>query len=187
MNYFANNLKHLRKIFGETQDDLAELIFTGKSTISNYENSTRFPEENVLNKIAKHYQVTLEQLLYSDLTDIPSYLDIITNIDEEAIILFNRIIPLFKLKDSLTSKEYKEAFELHMKLMRGSLAERETVNISFLIDVYVEAIGNYDKPIFLLNYLSLLFTCCIDYCSVPDIKTIDSEQVKSFFKDRLQE
>lgn len=184
MNYFANNLKHLRKIFGETQDDLAELIFTGKSTISNYENSTRFPEENVLNKIAKHYQVTLEQLLYSDLTDIPSYLDIITNIDEEAIILFNRIIPLFKLKDSLTSKEYKEAFELHMKLMRGSLAERETVNISFLIDVYVEAIGNYDKPIFLLNYLSLLFTCCIDYCSVPDIETIDSEQVKSFFKTK---
>lgn len=183
MDYFASNLKHLRKIFGETQEDLADFLFTSKSAISNYENGLRFPDEDVLNKISKHYQVTLSQLLNEDLTVTPSLFDYIKGLDEDSCHLLNRIFIPFKLKDSLTSKEYKKAFEEHLKLLYGSIEEKETVDIGFIIDVYEESIGNYDKPIFLLNFLSFYFLIGLCFLNTSD-DTLDLEQLKSYLRTK---
>lgn len=183
MDYFASNLKHLRKIFGETQEDLADFLFTSKSAISNYENGLRFPDEDVLNKISKHYQVTLSQLLNEDLTVTPSLFDYIKGLDEDSCRLLNRIFIPFKLKDSLTSKEYKKAFEEHLKLLYGSIEEKETVDIGFIIDVYEESIGNYDKPIFLLNFLSFYFLIGLSFLNTSD-DTLDLEQLKSYLRTK---
>lgn len=183
MDYFASNLKHLRKIFGETQEDLADFLFTSKSAISNYENGLRFPGEDVLNKISKHYQVTLSQLLNEDLTVTPSVFDYIKSLDEDSCHLLNRIFIPFKLKDSLTSKEYKKAFEEHLKLLYGSIEEKETVDIGFIIDVYEESIGNCDKPIFLLNFLSFYFLMGLSFLNTSD-DTLDLEQFKSYLRTK---
>ena len=181
MDYFASNLKHLRKTLGETQDDLADFLFTSKSAISNYENGIRLPDEDVLNKISKHYQVTLSQLLNEDLTITPSLFDYIKGLDEDSYHLLNRIFIPFKLKDSLTSKEYKKAFEEHLKLLYGSMEEKETVDIGFIIDVYEESIGNCDKPIFLLNFLSFYFLMGLSFLNTSD-DTLDLEQLKSYLR-----
>ena len=183
MDYFASNLKHLRKIFGETQEDLADFLFTSKSAISNYENGLRFPDEDVLNKISKHYQVTLSQLLNEDLTVTPSVFDYIKGLDEDSYHLLNRIFIPFKLKDSLTSKEYKKAFEEHLKLLYGSIEEKETVDIGFIIDVYEESIGNCDKPIFLLNFLSFYFLMGLSFLNTSD-DTLDLEQFISYLRTK---
>jgi immunity repressor protein len=183
MDYFASNIKHLRKIFGETQEDLADFLFTSKSAISNYENGLRFPDEDVLNKISKHYQVTLSQLLNEDLTVTPSLFDYIKGLDEDSYHLLNRIFIPFKLKDSLTSKEYKKAFEEHLKFLYGSIEEKETVDIGFIIDVYEESIGNWDKPIFLLNFLSFYFLMGLTFLNTSD-DTLDLEQLKSYLRTK---
>lgn len=183
MDYFASNLKHLRKSFGETQEDLADFLFTSKSAISNYESGLRFPDEDVLNKISKHYQVTLSQLLNEDLTVTPSVFDYIKGLDEDSYHLLNRIFIPFKLKDSLTSKEYKKAFEEHLKLLYGSIEEKETVDIGFIIDVYEESIGNYDKPIFLLNFLSFYFLMGLSFLNTSD-DTLDLEQFISYLRTK---
>lgn len=183
MDYFASNLKHLRKSFGETQEDLADFLFTSKSAISNYESGLRFPDEDVLNKISKHYQVTLSQLLNEDLTVTPSVFDYIKGLDEDSYHLLNRIFIPFKLKDSLTSKEYKKAFEEHLKLLYGSIEEKETVDIGFIIDVYEDSIGNYDKPIFLLNFLSFYFLTGLSFLNTSD-DTLDLEQFISYLRTK---
>lgn len=183
MDYFASNLKHLRKSFGETQEDLADFLFTSKSAISNYESGLRFPDEDVLNKISKHYQVTLSQLLNEDLTVTPSVFDYIKGLDEDSYHLLNRIFIPFKLKDSLTSKEYKKAFEEHLKLLYGSIEEKETVDIGFIIDVYEDSIGNYDKPIFLLNFLSFYFLMGLSFLNTSD-DTLDLEQFISYLRTK---
>lgn len=183
MDYFASNLKHLRKSSGETQEDLADFLFTSKSAISNYESGVRFPDEDVLNKISKHYQVTLSQLLNEDLTVTPSLFDYIKSLDEDSYHLLNRIFIPFKLKDSLTSKEYKKAFEEHLKLLYGSIEEKETVDIGFIIDVYEESIGNCDKPIFLLNFLSFYFLMGLSFLNTSD-DTLDLEQFKSYLRTK---
>lgn len=183
MNYLASNLKHLRKSFGETQEDLADFLFTSKSAISNYESGLRFPDEDVLNKISKHYQVTLSQLLNEDLTVTPSLFDYIKGLDEDSYHLLNRIFIPFKLKDSLTSKEYKKAFEEHLKFLYGSIEEKETVDIGFIMDVYEESIGNCNKPIFLLNFLSFYFLMGLSFLNTSD-DTLDLEQLKSYLRTK---
>lgn len=48
MNYLPSNLKHLRKSYGETQEELANALHLEKSTISQYENGSRKPDEEIL-------------------------------------------------------------------------------------------------------------------------------------------
>ena len=84
----------------------------------------------------------------------------------------------------MTSKEYKEAFEEHLKLLYGSIEEKETVNIGFIMDVYEESIGNCDKPIFLLNFLSFYFLIGLSYLNISDDDTRDSEQFISYLRTK---
>lgn len=71
MNYLASNLKHLRKSYGETQEELAKALYLEKNTISQYENGSRKPVEETLKGIAKRYGVTIDSLLYEDLSFFP--------------------------------------------------------------------------------------------------------------------
>lgn len=55
MNYLASNLKHLRKSYGETQEELANALHLEKSTISQYENGSRKPNEiQKLSELLRH-------------------------------------------------------------------------------------------------------------------------------------
>ena len=64
------NIKSLRNAYGETQEELGAAIFVEKNTISSYETGTREPKKDTLSAIARHFMVSLEELLYSDLSDI---------------------------------------------------------------------------------------------------------------------
>ena len=73
-NRFAENLKSLRKAWGETQKKLAEAIAQGpafsESSISQWESGKKKPNSDALLRIAKHYHVTADQLLYEDLSQM---------------------------------------------------------------------------------------------------------------------
>lgn len=51
MNYLASNLKHLRKSYGETQEELAKALYLEKNTISQYESGSRKPDEETLKEL----------------------------------------------------------------------------------------------------------------------------------------
>ena len=66
-NYLSQNIKSLRKAFGESQMDLAFAIgLKGPTTISNYESGRRSPDREMIKRIAEHYRITEEELLYVD-------------------------------------------------------------------------------------------------------------------------
>lgn len=60
---FAERLKTLRKQRGLRQKDLAHLLGLAQTTIANYEQNTRFPDERTLHKIADYFNITLDYLL----------------------------------------------------------------------------------------------------------------------------
>ncbi len=60
---FASQLKLLRKKRGLRQADLADAIGVAQTTIANYEQHARFPDETILLKIANHFNVSLDYLL----------------------------------------------------------------------------------------------------------------------------
>ena len=60
---FALRMKTLRKEYGYTQSDVANLLEIGQTTIANYENGSRVPDIAKLSKIADLYQVSVDYLL----------------------------------------------------------------------------------------------------------------------------
>jgi methanogenic corrinoid protein MtbC1 len=63
MNIFGNQVKKIRKERGLRQKDLAEILKVAQSTIANYEQGIRFPDEAMLRRLADIFGVTVDYLL----------------------------------------------------------------------------------------------------------------------------
>jgi len=63
MKTFGSRLKELRDDIDVTGDELGKVFHVTKVAISNWENRNRFPDEDMLNKIADYFNVTLDYLL----------------------------------------------------------------------------------------------------------------------------
>ena len=59
----AANIRRLRMEHNETQQELGEFLGYGATTISNYESGYRLPDVETFIAIAKHYEVSLDQLI----------------------------------------------------------------------------------------------------------------------------
>ena len=62
----ADKLKNLRKSFGMTQDDIAELLDMSRTSFSKYENGATVPPLNVLRKLSAIYNVPIEFLIHDE-------------------------------------------------------------------------------------------------------------------------
>ena len=69
-NRFGKNLQHVRKIYGETLQDVGTILGYGATTIKNYESGNRQPDPITLQILAKHYGKPVDELLYSDLSEL---------------------------------------------------------------------------------------------------------------------
>lgn len=71
MATFGDILSELRKDKGLKQADLAKILFVSAGTISNYENSTHFPDVEKLMEIADFFHVTTDYLLGRSSSPLP--------------------------------------------------------------------------------------------------------------------
>ncbi len=69
MNYFQANLKYLRKSKSLTQGDLANKISVNRPKIGSYEEGRAEPKFETLQNISHFFQVSLDDLLESDLSE----------------------------------------------------------------------------------------------------------------------
>lgn len=60
---FGQRIKHLRENKNMTRDDLANKLNISYSTISKYETNVRFPDQEMLVKLADLFNVTTDYLL----------------------------------------------------------------------------------------------------------------------------
>lgn len=133
----GKNIKALRNAHGESQEKLAEAIYVEKTAISNYESGRRVPDKNIIASIAKYYMVSIEELLYSDLSGLGS---IAVNPD----ILWKHIdivFPIICSEIALENNYFKQAFNLHKEVFE-QLKNLNLDNIdkfSDCVDKYYEA------------------------------------------------
>lgn len=70
----GQNIKNLRERKGLTQQELAVRVDVAQSTVANWESGRREPDINILIRIAKLFNVTLDELVMKELTPpIPMY------------------------------------------------------------------------------------------------------------------
>jgi transcriptional regulator with XRE-family HTH domain len=63
MSSFGQQLRGIRKDRGLRQKDLAEALQVAQTTIANYEQGARFPDETTLHRLADFFGVSLDLLL----------------------------------------------------------------------------------------------------------------------------
>jgi transcriptional regulator with XRE-family HTH domain len=63
---FNEKLQELRKQRGMTQEELAQVLYVSRTAISKWESGRGYPNIESLKAIAKHFSVTVDELLSSD-------------------------------------------------------------------------------------------------------------------------
>lgn len=62
----GENIRRIRLLHEETQAELGEIIGYGATTVANYESGKRLPDLITAYAIARHYQITVEELMRSE-------------------------------------------------------------------------------------------------------------------------
>lgn len=90
-NHIGENIKEMRLSMGITQAEFASKINVTKSSVSAYENGSRFPSYDVLIKIAQLFRVSTDNLLgYSNKFNVD-----VTGLTTEQRNMINAIIEAF--------------------------------------------------------------------------------------------
>lgn len=63
MSTFGDRLKKIRKEKKLRQKDLAQVLGVAQTTVANYEKNMRFPDQHILNRMARDLNVSLDYLL----------------------------------------------------------------------------------------------------------------------------
>lgn len=173
-NQLGRNIQHLRKIHGETLDELGKAIISAKSTVKGYENGSRKPDLEKMQLLASHYNKSVDELLYTDLTGLDS-VEMDLNSSEHMIELFNIIIPLFTSEEAMENKAFKKGYELSQSLL-NSFAKAEILSgntIVRIFEAYAEAVDTSESPEALAN---LMWTIFVWWSQLYDTKELLSMQ-----------
>lgn len=71
MEFFNKNIKYLRNKYNMSQSQFGKIFNKASNTITQWENGTRQPKIDLLVKIAEYFNISLKELMDTDLT-IPS-------------------------------------------------------------------------------------------------------------------
>jgi len=168
----GNNILALRELHQQSQEELAHAVGrTGKTVVSNWETGRSLPDDRILSAIARHYNVTVEELMYSDLSCLAFDA---RYTDPEFLIKF-----AFNLFDTVSSEEalkndsFKKAYKLDTAIINIifdeasdediELLSQELPNVRDLWDIWEKCLLSYYDAFYSgiqeggINYLRLLF------------------------------
>lgn len=150
VNRLSKNIKSLRKLMGETQEELAYSIdLDSKSAVANWESGANKPSPENLKKIAAHYRVTVEQLLEGDFSTDFSLLKFLNKISEDEtddlLVSMISLFPIIVFKDEEELyPRLVDARELHKQFLERLVNEDDSFYDYLLktMEVYEEIIKN---------------------------------------------
>ena len=164
----AKNLKFLRKYYGDTQKKLGKMLNVGQSTMSEYESGkTQIPDYN-LRKIAKRYNVSIDDLISKDLSlEFSPSQSILT---EDVMTLGNKLIRLI----TSTKAKKNDNFNRGMENYYDAITIETVASIDTKISKLDLAIKQFQKAweedetyVALANSISIVFLIYSCYTSNP--------------------
>lgn len=175
-NQLGQNIQHLREMYGETLDELGEVIHYARSTVKGYENGSRKPDLQTLNKIAKHFSMTVDELLYTDLTDLNGVK--MDNFSvKDMMDLFQTILPLYFSEDAMRNSKFSKGYKFCHQIM-DAFSNNESLRGTIISDAFqsfIEALDDLECPEAAAN---LMWTIFVWWTQIFDVKQMLSLQSK---------
>ena len=114
-NHVGKNIRSLREFYREKLEDLAFNLDIDVSDISRYENGKRYPNHKTLEKIARHYCITLDELIYGDFSRLRS--DFLQFTDPQKINeLSDTLFPIVCSEKALRDEWFQKAYMIHIRI-----------------------------------------------------------------------
>lgn len=137
----GKNIKGLRTAYGQSLLDLALDIGIGVSAISQYENGKRIPERDILVKIAKHFRITENELLFSDFSNFKISMSIPVNNTAYNIAIIEKLLPLLSSDEAMKNDDFANAYNIHTSLFDQIIENRDLDDSQFntCIELYKSA------------------------------------------------
>ncbi len=145
-SYFAENLRNLRKYKKITLEDLSSAINVSKSAISDYENEKFSPTIFICRKIADFFNVSIENMEYSEILDFSDKNDVKIKSSESMpkmlaeTIEYAEVLEKQKAELQLEIRLYKQKTEslqlqlkLHDQLKNSKLSEIELLRNQIIL------------------------------------------------------
>ena len=165
----GSNIRALRRAANETLLELAIAVegSNNPSKFSQYETGKSVPLRDTLIKIAKHYMITEDELLYGDFSNLkkpPVQQTQDNNVKQEMLLHF---LPIVHSEIALKNKKFKTAYDAHIaflqKLLEGEVFDWELYDkliIAYELaenDGIIEAVSNHLSCIMLVGaFLSMI-------------------------------
>ncbi|MGT2959227.1 helix-turn-helix domain-containing protein [Streptococcus bovimastitidis] len=159
MERLGQNLKQIREKNGETITDLSEILGKAINTISQYENNKRKPNYEDLEKISNHYNVSIDDLLYSDLSDSLETVKMLNNIKNNYEFLNKKCLIMFPILSSTEAKQnqkFTRAIKLH-KSWFNNFEHFTDHEMDELFDLYFDLYFETDLAVVRANILGIIF------------------------------
>lgn len=185
----ANNIKYFRKHSGETQQDLALAIEISESAISNYETYQRVPDIAIINKIANHYNITVNQLIngtYSDPQCIIPKIEKMIN-DSSFLNMFSELIMPMECSDtSLENNDFKKAYKIQCAfkemIAKGLYTD---IDIDEMIKCYNESIDLSESKANLISFYIVIDIAEHNSVAIKGIEKLKKKKIdiKKYYKN----
>lgn len=144
-NQLGNNIKHLRQLYSETLEELGIVLYCAKSTVKGYENGSRKPDLQTLKAIASHYNIMIDELLYSDLTKLENFnLDL--NSLSEMSNFYNQMFPLYYSANAMKNINFKKGYEMSQKLIKG-FAKGEILPGNMIVSIFMSYLNAVEDEV----------------------------------------
>jgi transcriptional regulator with XRE-family HTH domain len=179
-NRFGKNLQHVRKIYGETLQDVGTILGYGATTIKNYESGKRQPDPITLQILAKHYGKPVDELLYSDLSELTP-IQFSVNGTVELVEMLKTFFPLSCSEKSLKSPAFKKGYNYCCRIL-DAFSRNDTIRGSIIKDCAeafecaleeIDDQGNIVVPEAIANMIWLIF---LEWTQIYDENTLNVYQ-----------
>jgi len=193
----ATNIKRLRDFYNESTLDLAFAIgLSSPNAITNYETGTRIPKRDVIINIAKHYNITIDELLNGEFSSSQKFGVAISEIKNHEQV-FQAMFPIISSKQALNNPNFRLAYERHKRFFSQMFGRTDGIDVEDInksVELYELALEDHIIEA-AANLLCWLFLCGLFYAlSVPEIsncenanKEVSIEFIRSIFLSEVSD
>jgi len=153
----GKSIRNLRNAFGETQEELGNVLGRSKSAISMFESGERQVDNIDIQKIAFHYGIPVDVFLSVDFSGIEIPNSFFTN--ENLSLITESSFPFVSSEKALENPCFARGYSLTKEIMleienSGDFLDGKYV---FALDAYSEALEKSSVPEAVVNMLCLIF------------------------------
>lgn len=166
----ADNLRYLRESYGEAQLDVALAIGVEKNTISNYECGIRSPKPDTLKKLARHFLISVEDLLKNDYSNLPRREPNPKALNQSYEVMF----PIVSSDEALKNPSFRQGVQSHRAFYEhcrsGTLGEDQGWHyLDNAMEYYTEAFETSAGKEAMANCMSIWLLIHFVIFVVPDV------------------